>query len=154
MVQEIYLLPEDRAYAKKRIVALENMIQDLGADFNDAFTQSSETWHDNSPFEAVRDKQSMYGAELSRLRTLIRLSTLAPPQKKRGVVGVGDIVKLDNGATYRIAGDWTHVAGQKCDGVVWISSKTPIATVLLGKRVGDQVEVVGKIYKITDIIPS
>ena len=30
MVQEIYLLPEDRAYAKKRIVALENMIQDLG----------------------------------------------------------------------------------------------------------------------------
>ena len=33
MMQEIYLLPEDRAYAKKRIVALENMIQDLGADF-------------------------------------------------------------------------------------------------------------------------
>ena len=66
---------------------------------------------------------------------------------------MGDIVKLDSGATYRIAGDWTHVAGQKCDGVVWISSKTPIATALLGKRVGDQVEVVGKIYKITDIIP-
>lgn len=36
---------------------------------------------------------------------------------------------------------------------MWISSKTPIATALLGKRVGDQVEVVGKIYKITDIIP-
>ena len=64
MPHEVYLLPDDREYAEKRIRELEQMIQELGADFNDAFTQSSETWHDNSPFEAVRDKQSMYAAEL------------------------------------------------------------------------------------------
>ena len=59
MSHDIYLLPIDRAYAEARITVLEKEIQDLGPDFNDAFTQSSETWHDNSPFEAVRDKQSM-----------------------------------------------------------------------------------------------
>ena len=61
---EVYLLPEDRVAAEERIAELEGLIQDLGEDFRDAFTQSSETWHDNSPFEAVRDKQSMYAAEL------------------------------------------------------------------------------------------
>ena len=42
MKHEIYLLPEDRAYAIARIEELERQIQDLGPDFNDAFTQSSD----------------------------------------------------------------------------------------------------------------
>ena len=79
-MHEPYLLPDDRVAAEARIAELEQLIQDLGEDFRDAFTQSSETWHDNSPFEAVRDKQSMYAAELHQLRTLIRSSTLVAPK--------------------------------------------------------------------------
>jgi transcription elongation GreA/GreB family factor len=136
---EPYLLADDRIAAEERILELERSIQDLGDDFKDAFTQSSETWHDNSPFEAVRDKQSMYAAELHYLRTLIRTSTLIQPKKKRGTIGIGDTVSLGNGKTYRIAGDWTQYAGKRVHDVWWVSSKTPIARELLGKKRGDVV---------------
>ncbi len=139
MKHEVYLLPEDRVWAEKRIEELERSIQDLGSDFNDAFTQSSETWHDNSPFEAVRDKQSMYAAELHHLRTLIRTSTLLPPKKTRGTIGVGDTVILATGNRYKIAGDWTHKAGQHADGVIWVSRHTPMAQALLGRKIGEMV---------------
>lgn len=138
-MQESYLLPEDRVAAEARIASLEQFIQDLGEDFRDAFTQSSETWHDNSPFEAVRDKQSMYAAELQQLRTLIRNSTLVAPKKKRGTVGVGSTVLLDNKKCYKIAGDWTEKAGKQSDGAWWVSRGAPVAVALLGKKVGDTV---------------
>lgn len=138
-MHEPYLLPDDRVAAETRIAELEQLIQDLGEDFRDAFTQSSETWHDNSPFEAVRDTQSMYAAELHQLRTLIRSSTLVAPKKKRGTVGVGSLVVLQNGTQYRIAGDWTQHAGRHHDGTYWVSRHTPVAQALLGKRLGDNV---------------
>lgn len=140
MKHDVYLLPVDRQYAESRVLELEQLIQDLGPDFNDAFSQSSETWHDNSPFEAVRDKQAMYAAELHQLRTLIRTSTLTPPKKKRGTIGIGDTVVLKNGKRYLIAGDWTHKAGQHDDGTYWVSRHTPIALAVLGKKPGDSVE--------------
>ena len=141
MSHDIYLLPIDRAYAEARITVLEKEIQDLGPDFNDAFTQSSETWHDNSPFEAVRDKQSMLAAELHKLRTLVRHATLTPPKAKRGTVGIGHTVELADGNKYQIAGDWTHQAGHHQDGMHTVSCHTLIAKALLGKKVGDEVKV-------------
>lgn len=142
-MNEVYLLPEDRISAEQRILELEQLIHELGEDFRDAFTQSSETWHDNSPFEAVRDKQAMYSAELQQLRVLIRMSTLTPPKKKRGCIGIGDTVLLANDTRYKIAGDWTSAAGQKIDGIWQVSRSTPVAVSLIGKRVGDSV-VIGK----------
>lgn len=139
MSQEVYLLPEDREWAENRVLELEEEIRRLGPEFNDVFTQSSETWHDNAPFEAVRDRQSVFAAELYHLRTLIRHSTLAVPKKKRGTVGIGDIVELADGKRYRIAGDWTQHAGRHNDGAVWVSCKTPLATAVLGKKPGDEV---------------
>lgn len=139
MKHEVYLLPDDRAYAEQRILQLEQEIQDLGPDFNDAFTQSSETWHDNSPFEAVRDKQAMLAAELHKLRTLVRTATLTPPKAKKGTVAIGSMVQLQNGSRYLIAGDWTHRAGHHANGMHTISCHAPVAKALLGKQVGDQV---------------
>lgn len=138
-MNEPYLLPEDRVAAEARIRELEQSIQDLGEDFRDAFTQSSETWHDNSPFEAVRDKQSMYAAELHQLSTLIRTSTLVVPERKRGTVGVGSTVTLSNGQRYKIAGDWTNKAGKHSDGVWWVSRNAPVAQAVLNKGVNEAV---------------
>ena len=148
---EVYLLPEDRVAAEERIAELEGLIQDLGEDFRDAFTQSSETWHDNSPFEAVRDKQSMYAAELHQLRTLIRTSTLVAPKKKRGTIGIGDTVTLSNGRQYKLAGSWTHKAGKHADGAYWVSSGTPVAQAVLGRRAGDEVAIGAIRATITEI---
>ena len=150
-MHEVYLLPEDRLYATKRIRELEIEIQDLGPEFQDVFTQSSETWHDNAPFDALRDKQSTIAAELDHLRRLLRTSILTPPRKKRGVVGVGDIVTLDNGKMYRIAGDWTHKAGQHNDGVIWVSCHAPLAKEVIGKKVGEDARIAQQTMTIKEI---
>ena len=139
MTQEVYLLPEDRLWAEQRILVLEEEIQQLGPEFNDVFAQSSETWHDNAPFEAVRDRQSVLAAELYQLRTLIRHSSLTPPKKKRGAVNIGDTVALENGRRYRIAGDWTQHAGAHNDDAVWVSRNTLLALAVLGKKSGNEV---------------
>lgn len=132
-------MPEDRESAERRILALEDEIQQLGPEFNDAFTQSSETWHDNAPFEAVRDRQSVLAAELHQLRTYIRQSTLTPPKKKHGTVSIGDIVTLGNHMTYSIAGGWTQHAGAHNDDAVWVSRNTLLALAVLGKKSGNEV---------------
>jgi transcription elongation GreA/GreB family factor len=151
MKHEVYLLPDDRLYAEKRIVQLEKEIQDLGPDFNDAFSQSSETWHDNSPFEAVRDKQSMLAAELHQLRTLIRTASLQPPKIKRGTVGIGHTVWLANDKAYTIAGDWTPNAGHTVNGATVVSRHTPVANALIGKKKGESVQF-GAIASVIDRI--
>lgn len=140
MTQEVYLLPDDRRYAERRILELEEEIQALGPEFQDAFTQSSETWHDNSPFEAVRDKQSMLAAELHQLRTLIRNASLSLPKQRKGTVNIGSMVQLADGKKYRIAGDWTHQPGELKDGIMTVSRFAPIAGQLLGRKVGDRVQ--------------
>ena len=62
MTKELVLLDEDREYARRRIAELQKEIQELGPEFYEVFNQSSETWHDNAPFDALRDRQSLLDA--------------------------------------------------------------------------------------------
>ena len=74
MKQEFIILEEDKAWARQRIAWLEQAILDLGPEFHDVFNQSSETWHDNAPFDALRDRQSVLDAELQQLKRIMRRS--------------------------------------------------------------------------------
>lgn len=136
MTQELFILPEDLAYAVKRRQELEEQIKALGPEFNDVFTQSSETWHDNAPFEAVRDKQSVMAAELAQIKKIIHASAVRLPKPKKGTVGYGSTVALSNGKVYKIAGDWTPHAGHKQNGIAVVSAKSPIGKALFGQKTG------------------
>lgn len=136
MREELVILDEDKAYARARIEELQKEILGLGPEFYEVFNQSSETWHDNAPFDALRDRQSLLDAELQKLRQVLRDSLPGIPKTKRGQAGVGSTVELADGRRYFIAGDWTPHAGQIKDNAVIISRKAPIAAALLGKKVG------------------
>jgi len=136
MREELVILDEDKAYAARRIAELQKEILGLGPEFYEVFNQSSETWHDNAPFDALRDRQSLLDAELQKLRQVLRDSLPGVPRPKRGQAGIGSVVELSDGRRYFIAGDWTPHAGQTKDGAVVISRKTPIAAALLGKKAG------------------
>jgi len=151
MQEELRLLEEDKAYAKARITELEKAIQDLGPEFYEVFNQSSETWHDNAPFDALRDRQSVLDAELQQLKRILRSSLPGAPVRKKGEVGIGTMVTLEGGKKFFIAGDWTPHAGKTKNGIVTISSKTPLAENLLGKRVGDEFMIGGKSARIVSL---
>jgi len=141
MQKELVILDEDKAYIRRRIADLEKEIQDLGPEFYEVFNQSSETWHDNAPFDALRDRQSVLDAELQSLRRTLRNSAVSVPKPPRGRVGIGSTVRLSNGRTYFIAGDYTPHAGQTRNGAVVVSCQTPLAMALLDREMGESVAV-------------
>jgi transcription elongation GreA/GreB family factor len=137
MQKELIILDEDKAYIRRRIAELEKQIQDLGPEFYEVFNQSSETWHDNAPFDALRDRQSVLDAELQSLRRTLRNSAVSVPRPPKGKVGIGSTVHLSDGRMIFIAGDYTPCAGQIRNGAVVVSCQAPLAQKLLGLRVGE-----------------
>jgi transcription elongation GreA/GreB family factor len=152
MREELVILDEDKAYARRRIAELQKEIQELGPEFYEVFNQSSETWHDNAPFDALRDRQSLLDAELQKLRQVLRDSLPGVPKKNVHLVGIGSTVELSNGKRYFIAGDWTPHAGQIKNGAVVISRKTPLAEELTAKKPGAAVVIGSKHVEITAIL--
>lgn len=154
MQKELIILDEDKAWARARIAELEKAIQNLGPEFYEVFNQSSETWHDNAPFDALRDRQSVLDAELQQLKKVLQSSLPAVPKQKKDVVGIGSLVTVETGGTrarYLIAGDWTPHAGQLKDGAMVVSCNAPLAMRLIGKRTGDTMTLGSKIAKIVEI---
>lgn len=137
MRKEYFLLPEDRAWLDARVNELEKVIQDMGPEFYDALNQSSESWHDNAPFDALRERQSVHAAELAKLKHIRLSSVPTMPRPKRGTVGVGSVISLDTQRRLGLAGHWTHRAGQVKDGLMIVSLESPIGKAVFGKKVGD-----------------
>lgn len=155
MQKELIILDEDRGYAIRRIAELEKTIQELGPEFYDVFNQSSETWHDNAPFDALRDRQSVLDAELQHLRKILKNARLTEcTRAKKNTISIGSKVTLSDGKRYLIAGDWTARAGQMHDGWMVVSSGTPLAASLLGKRVGETIAMGQLTTTITAITPQ
>lgn len=138
MQKELVILDEDKEYIRQRIAELQQQIQDLGPEFYEVFNQSSETWHDNAPFDALRDRQSVLDAELQTLRRALRNSAVSVPKPPKGKADIGSTVRLSNDRTYFIAGDYTPHAGQTRNGAVVISCQTPLGDQLIDKKVGDE----------------
>lgn len=135
--KELYIVPEDKVWLGNRIAELEKQIQDLGPDFYDVFNQSSETWHDNAPFDALRDKQSVMFAEYSKLKSVRQHAALTLPKKRKDLVNIGSTVII-NTKSYFIAGDWTPHAGATINEKIIISAQSPLGCEVLGKKVFDK----------------
>lgn len=152
MKSELIILDEDKAYMRTRIAELEAAIQALGPEFYEVFNQSSETWHDNAPFDALRDRQSLLDAELQNLRRILRESMPKVPSQVRDRVGIGAVVRLSDGRAYFIAGDWTPYAGAQRNDAIVMSRQAPLATRLIGKKVGDSVLIGKQTHQIMTIL--
>jgi len=136
-------MPNDKALALERIRQLEADILALGPEFNMALNQSSESWHDNAPFDALREKQDVMVAELQTLKGVINRALPSVPHQNKRKVGVGSVVTTEDMQSgrqhvYHIAGDWTMRAGHEENGALIISTKSPVALQLLDKRIGDE----------------
>lgn len=140
-MHHIVILDEDKHWARQRVAELEAAIAALGPEFHEAFNQSSETWHDNAPFESVRDQQAVYEAERQYLRGLLQRSLTSVPKQPKHTVGIGAVVTLQTKTgqlrQLKIAGDWTPDAGKTKQDVLVVSRAAPIAQAVLGKRTGE-----------------
>jgi len=150
------ILEADRLMAYERIAELEQMIIDLGPEIEAALNQSSETYHDNAPFEVVRDRRSNLIANIRELRDILVHSTKQMPPKRAGVVSVDTSIEVQNGTTmqrhrYYLAGDWTLRTGTLHQGALVLSRKSPLGALLEGKKVGAALSFNGAILTILSV---
>lgn len=139
-----YVLKEDKTWAKARIAELEKAIQDLGPEFNIALNQSNETWHDNAPFDALRDTQAVMVAEMQNLKEILFKANISVPKPKPGRVGIGSYVTVFDGRKkyrYLLAGDWSPRIGQVANGFTVVSRQSPIGEALFDKKVATTINI-------------
>lgn len=112
----------------------------MGEEFHEVLNQSSETWHDNAPWDAVCDKQSLIKSEYDELKSILSNSDLEKPIANSSSVGMGCTVYLDSNQIRKsifIAGDWSIRTGTHIKEAFVVSARSPIAQACLGKYVGD-----------------
>ena len=135
------LLPEDKAWLESRLSELEQKIKDLGPEFHEVLNQSSETWHDNAPFDAVRDKQSLLYAEYSHLKFIL-LNSHKVSAHSSNSVAIGSHIEMTSGGKtrrYYVAGDWTHMTGrQNGSGATVVTAKSPLGEAVIGAKLNQE----------------
>lgn len=143
-----YILEEDKALARQRIADIEREILEMGPAFHEALNQTSETWHDNAPFDALREKQAVLAAELQTLKENLSKSAPALPAADTHKVGIGSKVKLEDKSKkpqhYLLAGHWTFRLGEFIGRHMIISCQSPLGASLLGKQIGETVTLPNK----------
>ena len=139
------ILEEDFDLLNERIKVLEKQMFDLGEDFNEAVSQSSETWHDNAPFDAVRDRQSILNFELVKLRTVRKEAVKINPKPTKQIqIGAKVVLRGPKIIKVMIGGHW--IGRERVGEYALISCESPIAIKLLGKKLGDRIEIPCLLY--------
>jgi transcription elongation GreA/GreB family factor len=144
------ILREDLVLLDARVEVLQKELFDLGEEFGIAVNQSSETWHDNAPFDFARDKQSLLAAELLKLRTIRRESLKYLPKKTKKIQ-IGSKVVVRNGRELKVMIGGVWVGREEVDGYKLITCDAPIAHSLIGKSKGDEVRLPTAVAEVLDI---
>ncbi len=137
------ILEEDARLLKARILELERQLFELGEEFNEAVNQSSETWHDNAPFDVARDKQSLINAERKNLLHILHTHTIAPVAKKTTHCMPGVFVYLSHlpQPVYLAAHSTLREKHEDCRVV---SIEAPLGAALYKQKPGASIELAGR----------
>lgn len=159
MKTDLLVLDCDKIAAQKRIDEIEAEIIALGPEFREAFTQTSETWHDNAPFEIVRDYQTLLATERYHLKQILNNCSISIPKQKNNIATIGMVVEIENQKNHKtnkyiIVGDWTSKLGEKHEGATVVSLQSPIAQLMLNKKVNDIFEFNKSNMKIVSLAKS
>jgi len=156
MKEEYYFLKQDLEALDARIQELRDKLEETLKERGESTRQSSETWHDNFPFEEAQRQFSLLAGQLQKLVDLRKKAKEADIPSDKNKVGIGSIVAIQNSATgeiktFKIGSFAVFVeTGEKT-----ISYDSPLARIIMGAKVGETRS--GKIgknnvkFKITEI---
>ena len=102
---------------------------------------------ENAEYQAARDEQSQIEDRISELEHILKNVEIIESGKKKDVVELGEEVTLSaSGSEDRV---FTIVGSLEANpGEGRVSNESPMGEAILGKKVGDLIEVNGKKYKI------
>ena len=156
MKDEIYFLKEDLEALDARVKELRDKLEETLKEGGESTRQSSETWHDNFPFEEAQGQFGLLAGQLQKLVDIRKKAKEADFPSDKNKVGIGSIVTIKNSVTGKTKtfkiGSFLVLAD---DSGKTISYDSPLARIIMGAKSGETKS--GKIgknnveFKITEI---
>ncbi|HVX58883.1 MAG TPA: transcription elongation factor GreA [Candidatus Saccharimonadales bacterium] len=104
---------------------------------------------ENAEYQTAREEQDRLEARISELEHVVANAQVIKKPKSDGSVRLGSSVKLKNDGMTK---EFQVVGTMEADPLNGkLSDESPIGKLLIGKKVGDEVEINSTCYKITDI---
>jgi transcription elongation factor GreA len=104
-----------------------------------SYARSQGDLSENSDYHSARDELEFLDGRISELEDVLKNAVIVRKNSKGGTVSVGTVVEVKaNGSqhTFNIVGEWEANPSEKK-----ISHTSPLGQALVGKKVGDKVEV-------------
>lgn len=142
------VLPFEVEVAKSAMAKLARKQQQLGEALGEAMSQSSETWHDNAPAEAVSHASLVLSESAKPVQRILGEGVTFEYSDEVDVVTLGSVVtaRFDNSQEairYLITGatrELPESIGQFSDKVSVVTLSSPIGKAMFNAKVGDTVE--------------
>lgn len=148
-----FILPDEYKLALAKIAGMESHQEVLSAALGDAMDQSSETFHDNAPQEAVVAESTVLVERAKPIIKLLRSHRIAgyPEDAYRVSIGTRVKISINGGPEFEIdvvGASWLH--DDDPSEVEKTSYSAPIVSGILGSGQGDEVvtTINGKALKI------
>ena len=146
MKKLFHLTPEGQQELKDELVSLVAERGPVAERIKTA--RSMGDLSENAEYQTAREEQDRLETRISELEHILQNSQLIKKGKSNGVVKLGSTVKLKDGKVLQFQVVGTMEA-DPLNGKV--SDESPIGKALLGKKVGDKIDLNGVSYKITEI---
>ena len=146
---EIPMLPFERDDADRTFSELISQQDSLGSQLGDAMNQSSETWHDNAPAEAIRDESQVTASPANSVIRKLQHGRIFDYETDETEVSLGSIVDIQYGhggkiVTAMLTGITYDVEELFPDDyeVEGVTITSPVGQAILGLSPGDSTEIV------------
>lgn len=132
-----YFLEEDFNLLNERIKKLQKKLKQVGIEKGESCRQSSETYHDNFPFEEAERQEYLLGSHLKEFLKIKDKAVIVRPNYKQNLkVALGKIVEIEDVETKKLKktkiGSFLNLSNDKGD---VISYNSPLGTLLMGSKI-------------------
>lgn len=125
------ILKEDYDLIKDRIKQIKSELRELATEFHEALNQSSETWHDNAPWDAAKSHEAILLVELEELEKILRSSRIHQVTDNSAIGKFHQVEFNDKQIKIFLAGDFTLRNGSLINDHVVVTLSSPIAEKLI-----------------------
>ena len=150
-MSELYLFAHEKSWVEQELLKVEQRLKELGLELGEAMDQSSETYHDNGPADAIRDEAGAYWQKRSWLLDLQTRRVKASPQQTLKIEP-GHLVEIVSLAKNKPLTIYLGniITSSNAD-YTQVSLDSPLYRALEGCSVGQRVEVAKNSYRVASI---
>ena len=134
-----YLSPEGLEKLKNEMADLKTTVRRSVADRIES-AKSLGDLSENAEYQEAKDAQSQNEARIAELEDILRDAVLISAKHRTDVVDIGSTVEVESDSAGKI--NYTIVGSEEADPINGkISNESPLGSAVLGKKIGDRVDV-------------